>query len=226
MGVSATCPGCGKRVSGPDSAAGHKAKCPKCGQVIQFPPAEGTDDLAGAVKATGARPSPRDLAQALKASPAKPATAAKPAPARLPPEEEIAEAEPATPTEKEAITPTPSRAGLGSRRSSTTMSRMLVKSSPYKTLRLLAVIIFGTGVAVSVLLLLGGLAGLILLAMSGSPGLAVVSFVGGLVLAVVVFVVGKTVSEVVRLWADIGDRVRHVSLMVEDTVAQRGPNGL
>ena len=66
MAISATCPGCGKRISGPDSAAGHKAKCPKCGQIVTFPKSESAGVVGQAGKAAqGARSPTADLAQAL-----------------------------------------------------------------------------------------------------------------------------------------------------------------
>ena len=178
MPIPATCPGCGKIISAPDSAAGHKAKCPQCGEVVTFP-----DDpaaaLAAAVAAEGAA----------------------------------------------APTPAPARAGGPSKQSSTTtVSRMLARTSPYDTLRLLAAIIFGVGIAVSVLVFLGGLGALILLATGGQPGLAAGVFAGALILAVMLLLGAKTASELVRLWADVGDRARHVAQMLEESLNQPRDN--
>ena len=179
MPISATCPGCGKIISAPDSAAGHKAKCPQCGEVVTFP-----DDpaaaLAAAVAAEGAA----------------------------------------------APTPAPARAGGPSKQSSTTtVSRMLARTSPYDTLRLLAAIIFGVGIAVSVLVFLGGLGALVLLATTrDNPWIAVGAFAGALILAPMLFLGAKTASELVRLWADVGDRTRHVAQMLEESLNQPRDN--
>lgn len=185
MSISATCPGCGKTIAAPDTAAGHRAKCPQCGAVVSLP-----DNRAAA------------LAAALKAaSPAE-------SPADAAPE----------------AAPTPSRdAGGPSKHSgaTTTVSRMLARTSPYGTLRLLAAVIFGVGIAVSVLTFLGGLGALVVLATGGNPWAAVGVFAGALVLAVAFFLGAKTVSEVVRLWADVGDHARHLAQMLEESMGSR-----
>ena len=224
MTISVKCPECGKRLSGPDSAAGRKVKCPKCGHVAQFPEAGGDADAAdpqAAAPPKGGRASTADLAQALS-SPSAPAES-KPSAAE----------EPSGRAGDEAAGDAPSSsltAGGGtlpSRRASTTMSRMLARSSPYKTLRLLGVIIFATGIVVAVLVFLGGLTGLIIGSMAGlHPALTVGMFVGALVLAAVVLLVGKAAGELIRLWADVGDRARHLTMMVEEQVAQQRANGL
>jgi len=212
MAISATCPGCGKRISGPDSAAGHKAKCPKCGQIVTFPESESAGGMGQAGKANKAgRSSTADLARAL----ARGAGAAPAAPTGEP-----------EPEPEPAATPTPGRGVTPSRRSSTTLSRMLARSSPYKTLRLLSVILYGIGIAVSVLTFLGGLAALILLAMSGQPGPAVGVFIAALVAAAVVLIGAKAGSELMRLLADVGDRTRQMTLLLENRFAQDHANDL
>jgi len=221
MTISSKCPGCGKRLSGPDSAAGHKVKCPKCGQVVPFPGAAGAsdrDEAAGSTKLH--KPSAADLAQALsqeaEPSGAKAARAAQAPEQDAPPKDEPSGEE----LSASLLTPAPARAS--SRRSSTTMSRMLARSSPYKTIRLLGVVMFGTGIVVAVLTFLGGLAGLIVGAMAGlHTALAVGVFVGAIVVAAVVLLVSKAASELMRLWADVGDRARHVTMMLEETFAQQ-----
>jgi hypothetical protein len=116
-------------------------------------------------------------------------------------------------------TPTPSRGGSRSSRSaSTTIDRMLARTSPYDSLRLMAAIIFGVGIAVSALVLLGGLGGLIVLSTAGSPWAGVGTFVGSLVLAMVLLLGARTVNELLRLWADVGDRARHMTQMFEDSL--------
>ena len=37
MAIELTCPGCGKRLRVPDSAAGKKGKCPACGMLVDIP---------------------------------------------------------------------------------------------------------------------------------------------------------------------------------------------
>lgn len=183
MPIAATCPGCGKTISAPDSAAGHKAKCPHCGRVVPFP-----DNPAAA------------LAAAVRAEEKAGSGAESPA------------GHPA------GATPTPARAAAPSRHSTTTVSRMLARTSPYNTLRLLAAIIFGVGITVSVLVLLGALAALVMLATRGRPWEAAGVFAGALILAVMLFLGAKTVSELVRLWADVGDRTRHMAQMFEESL--------
>ncbi len=222
MTISATCSECGKRLSGPDSAAGRKVKCPKCGHVARFPEAAGdAAEPQAAAPPKGGKPSTADLAQALSAPSA--AGEPKPSPAQEPagrPREESAAEAPSSSLTTGAGT-------VASRRSTTTMSRMLARSSPYKTLRLLGVIIFATGIVVAALVFLGGLTGLIIGSMAGlHPALTVGMFIGALVLAVVVLLVGKASSELIRLWADVGDRARHLTMMFEEQIAQQRPNGL
>jgi len=195
MPISATCSGCGKTIAAPDSAAGHKARCPQCGQVVTFSE-DPAAALAAAVKAEErARPSAESVADVLAKKPSGEAA-----------------------DSADAATPTPARSGGPSKHSTTTVSRMLARTSPYGTLRLLAAVIFGVGVTVSVLVFLGGLAALILLAMNGQPLPAVGVFVGALILAVTLFLGAKTVSELVRLWADVGDRTRHMAQMLEESL--------
>jgi hypothetical protein len=222
MTISATCSACGKRLSGPDSAAGRKVKCPKCGQVVHLPGGNAADEAA--VPANHRKPSTADLAQALAGKPEPKEAKAPPAA----PEDESSGVAKETSAEEPSPPPmTPAPGVSPSRRSSTTMSRMLARSSPYKTLRLLGVIIFGTGIVVAALVFLGGLAGLIVGSMAGlHPALAVGMFVGALVLAAVVLLVGKATSELIRLWADVGDRARHLTMMFEETLAQQRPNGV
>lgn len=221
MTISSKCPGCGRRLSGPDSAAGHKVKCPKCGQAVPFPGAAGASGREEAAGSTRPRkPSAADLAQSLsqqaepserKAAPAAQAAGQGASAKDEPSGEELSAS---------LLTPAPGQAS--SRRSSTTMSRMLARSSPYKTIRLLGVVMFGTGIVVAVLTFLGGLAALIVGAMAGlHTALAVGFFVGAIVVAAVVLLVSKATSELMRLWADVGDRARHVTMMLEESFAQQ-----
>ena len=196
MPISATCSGCGRTISAPDSAAGHKAKCPQCGQVVTFPDASAAPFAADVKAGERARSPAQVLADALAEKPSGPAAEGAAAP-----------------------TPTPARAGVPSKHSSTTtVSRMLARTSPYGSLRLLAAIIFGVGITVSALVFLGGLGALILLATRGRPWEAVGVFAGALVLAVMILLGAKTVSELARLWADVGDRTRQVAQMLEESL--------
>jgi hypothetical protein len=78
------------------------------------------------------------------------------------------------------------------------------------------------GIVIGALVFVGGLVGLILGASTGAlhPAAAVGLFVAAVVVAGVVLVLGKALSELIRLLADMGDRTRHVTLMIEDTFAQ------
>lgn len=194
MPISTTCPGCGKVISAPESAAGHKARCPQCKAVVEIPAAGAAGDAAA------------DLAAALAAkAPAPPAEAA---PGGTSGEGAAGE-----------TSPTPSRSGSrSSRLANTTVDRMLARTSPYDSLRLMGAVIFGVGITLAVLALLGGLGGLVVLSTAGSPWAGVGSFIGALVLAVVFLLGAKTLSELLRLWADVGDRARHMTQMFEDSL--------
>ena len=195
MPISATCSGCGKTISAPDSAAGHKAKCPQCGQVVTF-----SEDPAAA------------LAAAVKAEERAKPTAESPA-------DVLAEKPSGQAADSAAAAvPTPARSGAPSKHSTATVSRMLARTSPYGTLRLLAAILFGVGMTVSILVFLTGLGALVMLATGGNPWIAVGVFVGALILTVTLFLGAKTVSELLRLWADVGDRTRHMAQMLEESL--------
>jgi len=198
MPISTTCPGCGKVISGPDSVAGHKARCPMCKGVVEFPRAAEANPAA----ALAAKAQPESAGAAMAQAVAEEESGSRAA--------AHAESSP---------TPTPSRGGSRSSRSaSTTIDRMLARTSPYDSLRLMAAIIFGVGIAVSALVLLGGLGGLIVLSTAGSPWAGVGTFVGSLVLAMVLLLGARTVNELLRLWADVGDRARHMTQMFEDSL--------
>jgi len=217
MAISTKCPGCGKRLTGPDTAAGHKVKCPKCGQIVTFPAGEAAETPASAKPR---RPSAADLAQALSHKPeatgAKQERAAAQGRKGKTPKGEAAEA---------SLPPslTPASGWTPSRRSSTTMSRMLARNSPYKALRLLGVIIFIVSMVVGALVFVGGLVGLIvgvrMQALHPVAGVAV--FLGGLVAAAATVLAGWAASELVHLWADVGDRTRHLTMMFEDTFVRQ-----
>jgi len=112
------------------------------------------------------------------------------------------------------------------RTSATTLSRMLARSSPYRMVRLLAAIAFGVGAALAVLVFVGGLVALVLVSMSGYPLVGAAVFVGSLVAALGVFLATKIVSEMLGLWADVGDRVRQMTQMLEDWANRQGDNAM
>jgi hypothetical protein len=127
-----------------------------------------------------------------------------------------------------AAEPSPTPSSRSSRASTTTIDRMIARTSPYGSLRLMSAIIFAVGVALAAIVLLGGLAALIVIATSkdGSPLIAVAWFVGAVVAALVLFVGAKTASDLVRLWADVGDRARQVAQMLEESLSRSKDNSV
>lgn len=205
MPISTRCPGCGQTIAAPDSAAGHKAKCPKCGGVIRIP---STDPAAALAAALSSKAGPGGGAVAevqvmLKEAPG---------------EESAAASEPS---------PTPSSRSAAGHTSTTTIDRMIARTSPYGSLRLMSAIIFGVGVALAAVLLLGGLSGLIIISTQyGQPLIAVGAFVGAAVAALILFVGAKTASDLVRLWADVGDRARQMTQMLEESLSRPKDNSV
>ena len=206
MPITANCPGCGKTISAPDAAAGRMARCPHCGGVVEIP-------LSGSPVAAALGRSAEATGGAAAGRPPAPAPAA----AGVRPIEH---------------SPTPRTPGFrngslsSTRTSATTRSRMLARTSPYRTVRLLAAITFGMGATLAVLVFVGGLVALVLVSMSGYPLVAAAVFVGSLVAALGVFLAAKIVSEVLGLWADVGDRVRQMTQMLEDWANRQGDNGM
>ena len=190
----------------PDSAAGRKAKCRHCGGVIDISAGHAAvSELAAAVSqlseanAGGAAAGP---------APAAAATAtATPAP------------QPAAGTSQPAAErPSSVRNGSSTRGSGTFIDRMIARTSPYSGLRLLSAIIYGLGIALAALSFLGGVTGLVILSMSVNPWVGVGAFVGALILTAVIFIVAKAASELLRLWADVGDRMRQMAQMLEESL--------
>jgi hypothetical protein len=115
----------------------------------------------------------------------------------------------------------PSAVRNGSRsstHSTTAVGRLMSRTSPYGMMRTLALAIFGVGIALAVLVLLGGLTALIVLSVGGRPLIGIGSFVGGLVLAGLILLWTRILNEVLRLWADVGDRMRQMTAMLEDSL--------
>jgi len=203
MPISTRCPGCGQTIAAPDSAAGHKAKCPKCGGVIRIPSADPTAALAAALSS---RSAPGGVAVA---------------------EVQVVLKEGSGEESRAASEPTPSSRIAAGHTSATTVDRMIARTSPYGSLRLMSAIIFGVGVAMAALLLLGGLSGLIIISTRyGQPLIAVGAFVGAVVAALVLFVGAKTASDLVRLWADVGDRARQMAQMLEESLSRSKDNSV
>jgi hypothetical protein len=122
-----------------------------------------------------------------------------------------------------APTPTPERSSLGrnsrsSTRSSTTLARVLAKTSPYGTLRTLSTVALIVGTLLAVVVFFGGLATMLVLAIGGRLGLGVGIFAGAVVLAFLTALGGKMLQEVLRLAADVGDRSRQTMMILDDLV--------
>jgi hypothetical protein len=195
MTISTTCPGCGVTIAAPETAAGHKARCPHCGAVVPIPALAAT--IGG----------PTGGPDAASAAPAAPEEA---------PLHFLAET-------IEAPSSTPSRIGghSSTMHAATTVDRLLARSSPYSRIRLLAAIHFGVGIVVAILLFLAGMVGMIFLSTSGTPVQGVLVFAGGLILAGLTLLGSITLSEMLRLWADVGDRARSSTALLEDFVNKK-----
>jgi hypothetical protein len=184
---------------------GRKAKCPDCGKVIEFrgePGGESQGEMTEAERALAAL----ERGKAAAARAAGPATDAE-------------EAEEAVAVGVQAASPMPravaAHATPSPKTSVTTIERMVARTSPYRSVRILAAICFAVGVALAILDFIGGLAALILVAMQGHPWIGVAAFVGALVLAGLMFLAGKVLSDLARLAADVGDETRRMTQWME-----------
>ena len=108
----------------------------------------------------------------------------------------------------------------------TTVDRLVARSSPYKSLRLLAAVAFGVGVVLAVLIALGGLVGLILVSLRGEPLIGVGVFVGAAVVAAGLFLGARVMNEMLGLLADMGDRMRQTTQILEDLAGRSKDNGV
>lgn len=209
MPITARCPGCGKNITGPDSAVGRRAKCPDCGAVVTFTAGRSAvDELAAAVQG-GAAPA---LASAgADSSPPASALAATATAEKSPP-----------PSLAASTPPTPSRLGPSSKstRATTVIGRLATKTSPYGTLRLLSVVTLVVGVVLAAIAALAGIAGLIMISMQGQPLIGVGVFLGCFAVAAILFLAGKIGSEMLRLWADVGDRARQITQLLEELASR------
>jgi len=192
MPVRARCPGCGKQVAGPDKAAGRKARCPDCGGVIEF-----RSEVTPGGPGSGAGPEGAlaSLAQSVAETTPAGAGAAEAAPAGGP-----------------AAAPTPSTA----KTSVTTIGRMLARTSPYRSLRLMAAVCFAAGAGLAVLVFIAGLAMLVIAATAGRPWVGVAAFLGAIFLAGLVVLVAKVAGDLLRLAADVGDETRRSAQILEE----------
>lgn len=197
-------------VAAPDSAAGRKARCPHCAAVMDIPAlATAVHDVA----ASASRPAHARVGET--GVPAAGAAVATP------------------PTAEQALTPplaglrapTPrSNSSLSATRA-TTIDRLLGRRSPYKGLRLMGAVAFGLGATLAVLLFLGGLVSLILVSMAGNPLLGAGVFLGAIVVGGAVFLGARILNEMLSLWADLGDRMRQMTQLLEDSLARKD-NGI
>lgn len=216
MPITTNCPGCGKTIAAPDSAAGRKAHCPHCGAVVDIP-AVGTA-VQGLASALG-RPAHAAVDEAGGPAPVDATTAVATPPAA---EQALAPPSPGL----RATTPRSNGSTSASRTSATTIDRMFARTSPYKSLRLLAAITFGVGAALAVLVGMAGLVSLILVSLRGYPLIGVGVFVGALVVAAGIFLGARIFSEMLGLWADLGDRMRQMMQLLEDSLARPKDNGV
>jgi hypothetical protein len=216
MPITTNCPGCGKTIAAPDSAAGRKAHCPHCGAVMDIP-AGGTamQELAAAL----GRPAHAAVDEAGGPDPVDATTAVA-----TPPAAEQALTPPSSGLR--ATTPRSSGSTSASRTSATTIDRMFARTSPYKSLRLLAAITFGVGAVLAVLVGVAGLVSLILVSLGGYPLIGVGVFVGAIVVAAGIFLGARIFSEMLGLWADLGDRMRQMMQLLEDSLARPKDNGV
>lgn len=215
MPITANCPGCGQVIAAPDSAAGRKARCPHCGAVVDIPVAGApVQELAVAL----GRSAQGKVGEAGAAETTNLATAVATPPA--------AEQALTPPTSSlRATTPRLNGSLSSSRTSATTVDRMLARTSPYKGLRLMATIVFGVGATLAVLVAVGGLVGLILVSLSDNPLIGVGVFIGAGLVGAGIFLGAKVLNEVLGLWADVGDRMRQTSQLLEDLLARKD-NGI
>jgi hypothetical protein len=183
-------------IAAPESAGGHRARCPHCGEVVQIPAAAAT---------VGA-----------------PAGGQAAAPAATAPTEELPLRFTAETVDAPSATPNRITGGhSSSMRAATTVDRRLARSSPYSRLRLLAAIHFGAGITMAIIVFLGGMVGMIYLSTSGDPVRGILAFVGGLLVAAVTLLGSITLSEMLRLWADVGDRARSTTALLEDLLNKK-----
>lgn len=197
-------------IAAPDSAAGRKARCPHCAAVMDIPAlAAAVHDVA----ASSGRPVHARVGEA--------GGAAAAAAVATPPAAEQA----LTPPLAGLRAPTPRSSGSLSSTRATTIDRLVARRSPYKGLRLIAAVTFGLGATLAVLLFLGGLVSLILVSMAGRPEIGAGVFLGSVVVAGAVFLGARILNEMLSLLADLGDRMRQMTQLLEDSLARKD-NGI
>ncbi|MCX5685217.1 MAG: hypothetical protein NT049_16280 [Planctomycetota bacterium] len=116
--------------------------------------------------------------------------------------------------------------GSNSGTKTTTVDRLIARSSPYKSLRLLAAVAFGVGAVLAVLIAVGGLVGLVLVSLRGEPLIGVGVFMGAAVVAAGLFFGARMLNEMLGLLADMGDRMRQTTQLLEDLAGRPRDNGV
>jgi hypothetical protein len=200
MPITTKCPSCGQTIAAPDYAAGHKARCPHCRAVMEIPDPAGAKVAAALAHEALVHEAAPSAAEALAMETRRAAVA-------------LATATPRTNPPSPSSVRTPSRSGL---RSSTIIDRMILRTSPYGTLRTLGSVIFGVGIVMTVLVFFGGVGTMLVLAIGGRPVIGLAILGGAVVLAFLMGVAAKTLHELIRLAADVGDRARQTQMMLDD----------
>jgi len=213
MPITANCPGCNRTIAAPDTAAGRKARCPHCGATVDIPA------HAGALAALSRE------AEARAGETEAPIATASPATAVATPL--YAEQAPTPPDSGlRAVTPRSNGSTSSTRTSPTTINRLIARSSPYKSLRLLAAVVFGAGAGLAVMVFVAGVVALILVSMAGRPEIGAGVFIGAIALAAGIFLGARILNGMLLLWADMGDRMRQLTQLMEDSLARTKDNGV
>jgi hypothetical protein len=76
-------------------------------------------------------------------------------------------------------------------------------------------------VVLAILMLLGGVVGLILVSMAGRPEIGAGVFIGAIALAAGVLLGARILNETLSLWADLGDRMRQLTQLMEESLARK-----
>ena len=205
MPITASCPGCNRTIAAPDSAAGRKAHCPHCGVVVDIPAGEtAMQGLASALN----RPAHAHAGEA-NAAPVLPLAAPL-----------AGDRSPTPPLSGSRVAASRSNGSTSGTRT-TTVDRLIARSSPYKSLRLLAAVAFGVGAVLAVLIALGGLVGLVLVSLRGEPLIGVGVFMGAAVVAAGLFFGARMLNEMLGLLADMGDRMRQTTQLLEELLTRK-----
>jgi len=85
----------------------------------------------------------------------------------------------------------------------------------------MAAVTLGIGVVLAGVLFLGGLVSLILVSMAGWPLIGAGAFVGAVALAGGIFLGARILNGMLLLWADLGDRMRQMTQLLEDSLVRK-----